>query len=67
MTYADSAIRQKLKTLTNHVQEDGKLRKTLEAYVESGRQIICVTKFNNQEEIMVSEGISKKIWRKSPI
>ena len=64
MTYADSAIRQKLKTLTNHVQEDGKLRKTLEAYVESGREIICVTKFNNQEEIMVSEGIAKNLEKK---
>ena len=61
MTYADSAIRQKLRTLINHVQEDGKLRKTLEAYVESGREIICVTRFNNQEEIMVSERIAIKL------
>ena len=62
MTQSDSSI----KILTSQVQEDGKLRRVIEAYVEEGgRDLICITKFDGQQEIMVSSRIGQKL-QKSP-
>ena len=62
MTQSDSSI----KILTSQVQEDGKLKRVIEAYVEEGgRDLICITKFDGQQEIMVSSRIGQKL-QKSP-
>ena len=47
MAQSDSSI----KILTSQVQEDGKLKRVIEAYVEEGgRDLICITKFDGQQE-----------------
>ena len=62
MAQSDSSI----KILTSQVQEDGKLKRVIEAYVEEGgRDLICITKFDGQQEIMVSSRIGQKL-QKSP-
>ena len=62
MAQSDSSI----KILTSQVQEDGKLKKVIEAYIEEGgRDLICITKFDGQQEIMVSSRIGQKL-QKSP-
>ena len=60
MTQSDSSI----KILTSQVQEDGKLKRVIEAYVEEGgRDLICITKFDGQQEIMVSSRIGQKFQK----
>ena len=56
------------KILTSHVLEDAKLKKALEVYVEvGGRDVICVSKFDNKDVIMVSSRIGEKLERKNSL
>ena len=53
------------KILTSHVLEDAKLKKALEVYVEVGsRDVICVSKFDNKDVVMVSSRIGEKLETK---
>ena len=50
MAQSDSTI----KILTSQVQEDGKLKRAIEAYVEEGgRDLICITKFETEFDNLI--------------